>query len=156
MKNFYFRDFTINNEKFTFVPSHKTPLKLHQNDVDLCNTNLTIPYEEMETAINELQTFGRYKDFVIAEYIEERNKQLEEYNKRCNKIFEDARKERKRKERIIKEIINEVKEYCNKRQVTLVYNKLEENIKQGYFMIWEYIGEQKLIYLKEIGIKEYN
>ena len=74
MEKFYFKSFMVNGEKFTFVPSHRTPLKLHKNDVDLCNTSLTIPYEEMETAINELQENGRYKDFVVSEYITERDR----------------------------------------------------------------------------------
>lgn len=47
MEKFYFKSFIVDGEKFTFVTSHRTPLKLHKNDVDLCNTQLTIPYEEM-------------------------------------------------------------------------------------------------------------
>ena len=71
MEKFYFKDFIINGEKFTFVPSHRTPLNLHKNDVDLCNTDLTIPFSEMETAIKALQENGKYKDLISVSLLKE-------------------------------------------------------------------------------------
>lgn len=74
MKNFYYRTFIAGGEKFTFVPSARTPLKMYRNHVDLCNTSLTIPYTEMETAISQLQTVGEYNGFNVREYVIERER----------------------------------------------------------------------------------
>ena len=53
-------------------------------------------------------------------------------------------------------IITEIESYCqNKESYHLVYNKLEDCIKDGYFVIYTYSGH-KIIRLKEIGILEYN
>lgn len=156
MGNFYFKSFIVNGEKFTFVPSGKTPLKLHKNDVDLCNTNLTIPYDEMETAIKELQKNGRYKDFIISEYIAERTRKETERMQKNMEYWENIQKENKRKKETMKNIITEIESYCqNKENYQLVYNKLEACIKDGYFVIYTYSGH-KIIRLKEIGILEYN
>ena len=95
MENFYFKSFIVNSEKFTFVPSGKTPLKLHKNDVDLCNTNLTIPFDEMETAIKELQKNGSYKNFIISEYITERNRKETERIQKNIEYWKNIKKENK-------------------------------------------------------------
>lgn len=156
MENFYFKSFIANGKKFTFVRSGKTPLKLHKNDVDLCNTNLTIPFDEMETAIKELQENGRYKNFIISEYITERNRKEAELIQKNIEYWENIQKENKRKKEIMKNIITEIESYCqNKENYQLVYNKLEDCIKDGYFVVYTYSGH-KIIRLKEIGILEYN
>lgn len=156
MEKFYYKSFMINGEKFTFVPSHRTPLKSHKNDVDLCNTQLTIPYEEMEAAIKELQENGRYKDFIISEYITERNRKEAELIQKNIEYWENIQKENKHKKEIMKNIITEIESYCqNKENYQLVYNKLEDCIKDGYFVVYTYSGH-KIIRLKEIGILEYN
>lgn len=156
MEKFHFRSFIVNGEKFTFVPSHRTPLKLHKNDVDLCNTNLTIPFDEMETAIKELQKNGSYKNFIISEYITERNRKETERIQKNIEYWKNIKKENKRKKEIMQNIITEIESYCqNKENYQLVYNKLEDCIKDGYFVIYTYSGH-KIIRLKEIGILEYN
>ena len=156
MEKFHFRSFIVNGEKFTFVPSHRTPLKLHKNDVDLCNTNLTIPFNEMETAIKELQENGSYKNFIISEYITERNQKETERIQKNIEYWKNIKKENKRKKEIMQNIITEIESYCqNKENYQLVYNKLEDCIKDGYFVIYTYSGH-KIIRLKEIGILEYN
>lgn len=155
MKNFYFKSFIVNGEKFTFVPSGKTPLKLHKNDVDLCNTNLTIPYEEMEAAIKELQENGRYKDFIVSNYIVERNRKEAERIQKNIEYWDSIRKENERKAEIMKEVIADLKAYCNKKEgYELVYNKLEDSIKDGYFVVYTYSGH-KIIRLADIGIMDY-
>lgn len=155
MEKFYFRSFMINGEKFTFVPSHRTPLKLHKNDVDLCNTQLTIPYEEMEKAIKELQKNGRYKDFIVSEYITERDRKEAERIQKNIEYWDGIRKENERKAEIMKEVIADIKAYCNKKEdYELVYNKLEDCIKDGYFVIYTYSGH-KSIRLADVGIMEY-
>ena len=156
MEKFYFKSFIANSEKFTFVRSGKTPLKLHKNDVDLCNTNLTIPFDEMETAIKELQENGSYKNFIISEYITERNRKEAERIQKNIEYWGNIQKESKRKKEIMQNIITEIELYCqNKENYQLVYNKLENCIKDGYFVIYTYSGH-KIIRLKEIGILEYN
>lgn len=156
MEKFHFRSFIVNGEKFTFVPSYRTPLKLHKNDVDLCNTNLTIPFDEMETAIKELQENGSYKNFIISEYITERNRKEAEWIQKNIEYWGNIQKESKRKKEIMQNIITEIELYCqNKENYQLVYNKLENCIKDGYFVIYTYSGH-KIIRLKEIGILEYN
>ena len=155
MEKFYFKSFMINGEKFTFTPSHRTPLKLHKNDVDLCNTDLTISYEEMETAIKELQENGRYKDFVVSEYITERDKKEAERMQKNMEYWNGIRNECKRKAEIMKEVIADIKTYCNKNEgYELVYNRLEDCIKNGYFVIYTY-GGHKSISLADAGITEY-
>lgn len=155
MEKFYFKSFIVNGEKFTFVPSHRTPLKLHKNDVDLCNTQLTIPYEEMETAIKELQENGRYKDFILSEYILERDQKESERKRKNIEYWENVHKECERKTEIMKEVIAEIKVYCNRHEgYELVYNKLENYIKDGYFVIYTYRGH-KTIRLVDVGIVEY-
>lgn len=155
MEKFYFKSFIVDGEKFTFVSSHKTPLKLHKNDVDLCNTNLTIPYEEMETAIKELQENGRYKDFIVYNYIVERNRKEAERIQENIQYWDGIRKENERKAEIMKEVIADVKAYCNKKEgYELVYNKLEDSIKDGYFVVYTYRGH-KTIRFADTGIVEY-
>ena len=100
MEKFYYKSFMINGEKFTFVPSHRTTLKSHKNDVDLCNTQLTIPYEEMEAAIKELQENGRYKDFIVSEYIAERDRKEAEWMQKNIEYWNGIRKENERKAEI--------------------------------------------------------
>ena len=155
MEKFHFRSFIVNGEKFTFVPSHRTPLKLHKNDVDLCNTNLTIPFDEMETAIKELQENGRYKNFIMSEYITERDSKAAGRMRKNIEYWDGIRKENERKAEIMKNVIAEIKAYCkNKESYHLVYNKLEEHIKDGYFVIYTYSGH-KTIKLVDAGIMEY-
>lgn len=155
MEKFYFKDFIINGEKFTFVPSHRTPLNLHKNDVDLCNTDLTIPFSEMETAIKALQENGKYKDFIVSEYIKDRNHKEVDRMQKNTKYWNGIRKENERKAEIMKEVIADIKAYCNKKEsYELVYNKLEDCIKDGYFVIYTYSGH-KYIRLVDVGILEY-
>lgn len=155
MEKFYFKSFIVDGEKFTFVSSHKTPLKLHKNDVDLCNTNLTIPYEEMETAIKELQENGKYKDFVVSEYIIGRDKREAERIQKNIEYWENIRKECERKAKIMKEVIADIKAYCDAKEgYELVYNKLEDSIKDGYFVIYTYRGH-KTIRLSDVCIMDY-
>lgn len=155
MEKFYSKSFAVNGEKFTFVPSHRTPLKLHKSDVDLCNTNLTIPFSEMETAIKALQKIGRYKDFIISEYIAERDRKEANRKQKLIEYWENVHKENEYKEEIMQDVIAEIKTYCNsKESYQLVYNKLEDSIRDGYFVVCTYTGH-KVIRLKEIGITEY-
>lgn len=155
MEKFYFKSFIVDGEKFTFVPSHRTPLKLHKNDVDLCNTQLTIPYEEMETAIKELQENGRYKDFIVSDYIAERDRKETERMQKNIEYWENVHKENERKKEIIQDIIEEIKIYCDSKEgYQLVYNKLDDCIKDGYFVICTYNGH-KIIRLADIDITEY-
>lgn len=155
MEKFYFKSFIVSGEKFTFCHSHKTPLKLHKNDVDLCNTNLTIPFEEMETAIKELQENGRYKDFVVSDYIAERDRKEAERIQKNIKYWENVHRECERKKKIMQDVIAEVKTYCDSKDgFILVYNKLEECIKDGYFLVYTYRGH-KTVRLKEISITGY-
>lgn len=155
MEKFYFKSFIVDGEKFTFVTSHRTPLKLHKNDVDLCNTQLTIPYEEMETAIKELQENGRYKDFIVSDYIAERDRKETERMQKNIEYWENVHKENERKKEIIQDIIEEIKIYCDSKEgYQLVYNKLEDCIKDGYFVIYTYSGH-KIIRIADIDITEY-
>lgn len=155
MEKFYFKSFIVDGEKFTFVPSHRTPLKLHKNDVDLCNTQLTIPYEEMETAIKELQENGRYKGFIVSDYIAERDRKETERMQKNIEYWENVHKENEQKKEIIQDIIEEIKIYCDRKEgYQLVYNKLEDCIKDGYFVIYTYSGH-KIIRLADIDITEY-
>lgn len=155
MEKFYFKSFMVNSEKFTFVPSNRTPLKLHKNDVDLCNTSLTIPYDEMKTTIKELQENGRYKDFIVSEYISERDKKEAERMQKNIEYWENIHKECERKAEIMKDVVAEIKAYCEiKEGYYLVYNKLEDNIKEGYFVVYTYRGH-KAIRLADVGIMEY-
>lgn len=155
MEKFYFKSFMVNGEKFTFCPSHRTPLKLHKNDVDLCNTNLTIHFSEMETAIKELQENGRYKDFVVLDYIAERDRKEAERMQKDIEYWENVHRECERKKKIMQDVIAEVKTYCSSKDgIELVYNKLEECIKEGYFLVYTYRGHNT-VRLKEIGIAGY-
>ena len=156
MEKFYYKSFMINGEKFTFVPSHRTPLKSHKNDVDLCNTQLTIPYEEMEAAIKELQENGRYKDFIVSEYIAGRDRKEAEWMQKNIEYWNGIRKENEQKAEIMKEVIEDIKTYCKCKEeiVCLVYNKLEDCIKDGYFVVYTYSGH-KTIRLADVGIMEY-
>ena len=109
----------------------------------------------METAINELQENGRYKDFVVSEYITERDRKEAEQMQKNIEYWDGIHKECERKDEIMKEVIAEIKVYCRKNEgCELVYNKLEDCIKDGYFVIYTYSGH-KIIRLKEIGIAEY-
>lgn len=155
MEKFYFKSFIVNGEKFTFVPSHRTPLKLHKNDVDLCNTQLIIPFSEMEATIKELQGNGKYKDFILSEYIAERNCNKADWMQENIEYWENVHKENERKNEIIQDIIDEIKIYCDSKEgYQLVYNKLEDCIKDGYFVIYTYSGH-KIIRLADIDITEY-
>lgn len=155
MEKFYFKSFIVNGEKFTFVPSHRTPLKLHKNDVDLCNTQLTIPFSEMEATIKDLQENGKYKDFILSEYIAERDRKEAERMQKNIEYWENICKECERKAKIMKEVIKDIKAYCDKKEgYELVYNKLEECIKEGYFVVYTYRGH-KTIRFADAGIVEY-
>ena len=71
------------------------------------------------------------------------------------KYWNGIRKENERKAEIMKEVIADIKAYCNKKEsYELVYNKLEDCIKDGYFVIYTYSGH-KYIRLVDVGILEY-
>lgn len=154
MKNFYYKDFVVDGKKFTFTQSHRTPLNKHKYDVDLCGTKLTIPYIEMEQAILELQRTGRYKDFVLKEHIAMQEKIEKENREKWSKHFEKAHAEQIKKEKVIKEIKEELVEFCEAKTYYLVYNKLEDDIKKDRFLIYTH-GRHKTLTLKEAGIKGY-
>ena len=152
MEKFYFKSFVAGGEKFTFTPTHVIPLKDCKSNVRLCDSNLIIPFTEMGTAIKELQENGRYKDFIISEYIAERDR------KEAERYWENIHKEVEHKKAIMQDVIADIKAYCSKQaEWVLVYNKLEDCIKDGYFMIYdELYNGHKIIKLKEVGITEYN
>lgn len=155
MNNFYYKDFHIGTTRYTFVKSHKTPLKNHVNDVDLLgigsNTGLTIPFEDMEHAIAELQKSGTYQGFSVADFEKEVKRKEAEHMKKCKSIFETEQKEAQEKKKALAEKIERIKEYCKRQDVVLVYNKLEECIQDGYFMVWTYKGH-KSVRLEAIGL----
>lgn len=69
--------------------------------------------------------------------------------------WENVHKENERKKEIIQDIIEEIKIYCDSKEgYQLVYNKLEDCIKDGYFVIYTYSGH-KIIRIADIDITEY-
>lgn len=55
----------------------------------------------------------------------------------------------------MKEVIADIKAYCDvKEGYELVYNKLEDSIKDGYFVVYTYRGH-KTIRLSDVGIMDY-
>ena len=150
-----YKNFYIGNVRYTFVKSRKTPLRNHYNDVDLLgmgsDTGLTIPFSEMEHAIEELQKSGSYQGVSATEHEKEVKQKEAEYMEKCNAIFEERQKEVQEKKKELEEKIERIKEYCKAKDVVLVYNKLEECIQDGYFMVWTYKGH-KCVRLETIGL----
>ena len=150
----FMKNFIINNEKFCFVDSGKTPLKNYKNCYDLCNTNLTIQKEELEIAIISLQTNGYYKNFIVSEYLKEREEKEKERQQKNVEYWNNVKMECEVKKNKIQQIIKQIKEYCNKNlSYILVYNKLEECIEKGYFMVFhKYQNKHIFIKLNDINI----
>ena len=152
----FYKMFKIGKYDAVFVQSGKTPLKDHRTDTDLCmngsRTTLTIPIEEVETAIQELQEKETYNGFIVSDFLEAQEKRRKEAEKKNIEYWENVHKEIEKKKEKTRKIINQIETYSNNNEgYELVYNKLEDMIKEGYFLICKY-GSHKGINLSDAGI----
>lgn len=75
--------------------------------------------------------------------------------KQYQTYMDEIHKKRMLEESVLQGLIAEVKKYCEaKKDVQLVFNRLEECLKQGYFFIYAN-NRHTPVYLEDIGISEY-
>lgn len=158
MKNFVAYDY-----KCTFVTSGRTPLKNYKDCFDLCcnggGSNLTIHESEIDIAIDSICKTGIYKDFILSDFITNQKIKEEENTRKNNEYWNKVHDICIENENRLKAKIEEVGQYFNdvlsKQYSTgcIVYNKLEESIKQGYFIIYTGFSNWKHIQLSDTHIK---
>lgn len=158
--NYEYR-FLINNKELHFFSTRYTIH--HENEYGLSYNGyvlMTIDKTEVETAIKELTESNSYKGInILDSMIEADKKEAKKLQKSMEKwdrihnicIENDNRLKCKTEE--IKQYFNDVlsKQYCTG---GIVYNKLEDSIKQGYFTIYTGYSTWKTIHLEDTPIKQ--
>lgn len=157
----YQYNFSINNKKLSFysqqyIINHGNQYGLSYNGYSLMEVDKT----EIKTAIKELTENYTYKGKNIIELMNNADKKEEERNKKNNEYWDSIHRIKIENDNRLNDKIKEIKEYFNNvlsKQYTtgcIVYNKLEESIKRGYFTIYTGYSTWKTIRLSDTPIKQ--
>ena len=158
--NYEYR-FSINNKKLSFFSTRYTVH--HENEYGLSYNGyvlMTIDKTEVETAIKELTETNCYNGINILDEMEKAD--IKEAGKRkqnaiyWNKVHDICIENENRLKAKIEEVENYFNDVLSKQYTTgcIVYNKLEECIKHGYFIIYTGFSSWKTIKLEDTPIKQ--
>ena len=158
--NYEYR-FSINNKKLSFFSTRYTVH--HENEYGLSYNGyvlMTIDKTEVETAIKELTETNCYNGINIIELMNISDKKeadkLQTSIKKWDKIHLICQENNNRLKAKITDIENYFNDVLSKQYTTgcIVYNKLEECIKHGYFIIYTGFSSWKTIKLEDTPIKQ--
>lgn len=157
-KHYY--SFMIKGKKVEFFSTRD--IIHHENEYGLSYNGyilMTIDKTEVETAIKELTETNCYNGINVLDAMVEadqkesdKQKQNTEYWDRIHNICIENENRLKSKKEEIEQYFNDVlsKQYSTG---CIVYNKLEDSIKRGYFTIYTGYSAWKTIYLEDTPIK---
>lgn len=157
--NFYY-PFMINGKKLEFFTNRYTPR--HENEYSLSYNGyvlMTIDKTEVETAIKALIETNRYMDYDIVELMKQADQKEVERLQKSREKWNNIHLQCIENENRLKSKVEEIKQYFNdvlsKQYITgcIVYNKLEDSVKKGYFTIYTGYSSWKTIHLQDTPIK---
>ena len=161
MKYKHYYSFMINGKKVEFFSTRYTVH--HENEYGLSYNGyvlMTIDKTEVETAIKELTETNCYNNIDILDAMEKADikeseklkKSIEKWDRIHNICIENENRLKAKTEEI-KQYFNDVlsKQYSTG---CIVYNKLEDSIKCGYFTIYTGYSTWKTIHLEDTPIKQ--
>lgn len=158
-KHYY--SFMINGKKVEFFSTRYTVH--HENEYGLSYNGyvlMSIDKTEAETAIKELTETNCYNGINVLDAMVEvdqkesdKQKQNTEYWDKIHNICIENENRLKAKTEEIKQYFNDVlsKQYCTG---GIVYNKLEDSIKKGYFTIYTGYSTWETIRLEDTPLKQ--
>jgi len=153
--------FIINGKKLHFFSTRYTIH--HENEYGLSYNGyvlMTIDKTEVETAIKSLTESNCYNGINIIEAMAEADQKEQEKQKQATIYWNKVHNICIENENRLKVKIEEIEQYFNdvlSKQYTtgnIVYNKLEDSIKQGYFVIFTGYSTWKTFQLNDTPIKQ--